>query len=354
MCPRLVEDDEGLKWLVEERRYPMPLKNEFVAGRGAEWYGMGEQMLRKEDLLPEYYDSAMRAAALRSDGLIGSVCFPTLPKFAGTMFLQTHDKTLADLCIKAYNDFVFEEWCAGDPSFYVPMIISQLWDPIAAAKEVRRNAERGSRAVSLPENTVQLGLPSYHTDHWDPLWQAIQETQQTVCMHVATSSALPRPSPEATFTVTIILVQNNAAECFINLAFSPVLRKFPEIQFVLSEGGIGWIPALLERADRMWEIHKAWDTLEMARTPSEIFADNFYCCWVGERTGVLMREAIGVDRITFETDYPHAETPFPHSQKMIEETMAGVPADEVAMMTYRNAARAFRWEVPEVAEGASA
>src|SRR5688572_4572474 len=80
-CPRLIEDEDGLRWLVEDRQYRMPLKNEFTAGRGDEAYGMDEQPLRKADLLPEYYDSRVRAEVLRKDGLVASVCFPTLPKF---------------------------------------------------------------------------------------------------------------------------------------------------------------------------------------------------------------------------------------------------------------------------------
>jgi predicted TIM-barrel fold metal-dependent hydrolase len=197
--------------------------------------------------------------------------------------------------------------------------------------------------VSLPENPFPLGLPSFFSDYWDPIWDAVQETETCVCMHVGTSSSLPRPSPEAPFTVSITLVQNNAAECFVNLAFSPVLAKFPRIQFMLSEGGIAWIPGVLERADRMWEIHGKWDTFPIKQLPSETFRSNFYCCWVGERLGMQLRHEIGLERITWEADYPHAETPWPHSQDFLDIAMADVPADEAALITHGNARRAFRW-----------
>jgi predicted TIM-barrel fold metal-dependent hydrolase len=345
VCPRLIEDEDGLKWLVEDRQVSMPLRNEFVGGRQDDApMGMQEQPLRREDLLPEYYDASARAEVLRKDGLIGSICFPTLPKFSGTLFLDFKDKELAGECVGAWNDFVFDEWCAAEPSFYVPMTLVSLWDPERAAQEIRTNAARGGRAVSLPENPVPLGLPSFFSESWDPMWRAIEETDTVVCMHVATSGQLTFPSPEIPWSAAIILVQANAASCFINLLFSPILRKFPKIQFVLSEGGISWVPALLERADRMLEIHTRWDDgARIEHTPTEIFQRNFTACMVVEPAAVELRHRVGIDRITFETDFPHAETTYPNTQPQVEKLFAGVPQDEVEAMASGNAMRLFRW-----------
>ncbi len=150
------------------------------------------------DLLPVQADPAVRATAFRELGIVGSVNFPTVPRFAGTLFLELKDRVLADLCVKAWNDWLFEEWCAADSDLYIPMTLIQLWDPPAAAEEVRRNAERGGRAISMCEEPSSFGLPSFYSEEWAPLWTALQETETVACMHIGTRGSvteLPRCSP---------------------------------------------------------------------------------------------------------------------------------------------------------------
>ena len=81
-------------------------------------------------------------------GILASLNFPSIPRFCGQLFWEAKDKDLALLCVKAYNDWMVEEWCAAVPGLYVPMMIGQLWDPALMAKEIRRNAARGVRAAA--------------------------------------------------------------------------------------------------------------------------------------------------------------------------------------------------------------
>ena len=72
-----------------------------------------------------------------------SLAFPSFPRFCGQTFPERKDKELGDLCVKAYNDWMVDEWCAGTDGRLIPLIIVQLWDAKLAAAEVRRNAARG-------------------------------------------------------------------------------------------------------------------------------------------------------------------------------------------------------------------
>src|SRR3954451_25002082 len=169
--PRLVDTDQGSVWLIGDRRYSLPRKNEFVSGRtDAKHFGADEHSFKQSELLLPFYDSAARAALIKSEGIVGSLCFPPLSRFSGTLFLEVPDKDLASECVSCWNDFLFDEWCAAAPDFYIPMVIVQLWDPVAAAAELTRCAARGARAVTMPENPVPLGLPSYYDPYWDPIW----------------------------------------------------------------------------------------------------------------------------------------------------------------------------------------
>lgn len=337
--PRVIEEDDRELWVFEGQRIETMGLNA-VAGKENKEFSMDP--VRFSDMIPGCYDPVQRARDLLTDGIRASLCFPTLPRFAGVRFLTAKDKELADECVRAYNDFMLDEWCASVPGMYIPMVIGQLWDPAQFAAEVRRCAERGARAVSFPESPFAVGLPSFHDRHWDPVWDAVTDTDVVVCMHIGTSGQSRNPSPDASFATEIALAPINAQITLTDLLFSSIPQRFPTIKMAMSEGGIGWVPFALERADRTWEKHRVWADLDDT-PPSEIFRRNFWVCFIDEVLGVEARHHIGVDRILWECDYPHADTPWPFSQRDVSQTLKGLPADDVAAMTHGNAEVLFRW-----------
>jgi predicted TIM-barrel fold metal-dependent hydrolase len=161
-------------------------------------------------------------------------------------------------------------------------------------------------------------------------------------MHIGTSGRMVTPSEDAPFHVSIMLAQANAAIGMVGMLESPVLRKFPELQMVFSEGGLGWIPAQLERCDRMWERHRMWSHLVDLR-PSELFKRNMYGAFVDDSDGLELRYRLGVDRILWESDFPHVETLWPQSQDVIKRLTADMPDDEIDLVTNGNARRLYNW-----------
>jgi predicted TIM-barrel fold metal-dependent hydrolase len=340
-APHVVEDDGRQFWQYEDTR-ALTMGLNAVAGKPRDQWTM--EPTRFDDMIPGCYDPAARARDMVSDGITASVCFPTLPRFGGVLFNDFADKQLADVCVRAWNDFLFDEWCAAAPDMFVPMPICQIWDPVLAAAEIRRNVARGARALCFPEETSYLGLPSFFSDHWDPIWQAVTEADIPVCMHIGSSGNMAYQPPDAPFTLTISLAFVAAAQSAIGLMMSPVPRKFPTIKFVMSEGGIGWVPAALERADRQIERHRYWSG-DDDLMPSEICRRNFWFCMIEEPWALqATRYEIGVDRILWECDYPHADTTFPNTQLSTKVVFDGVPEEEIDMITYRNAEQLFRWE----------
>ena len=63
-----------------------------------------------------------------------------------------------------------DDWCGPSNGRLIPLTLIPLWDADLAAAEVRRNAERGVRAVCFSEIPPYLGLPSIH-DAWYRLSQ---------------------------------------------------------------------------------------------------------------------------------------------------------------------------------------
>jgi predicted TIM-barrel fold metal-dependent hydrolase len=124
-----------------------------------------------------------------------------------------------------------------------------------------------------------------------------------------------------------------------------VLRKFPDLKFALSEGGIGWLPYWLERIDYVYQQHRFWTHQDFGdQLPSQVARDHFTFCFISDKAGVDQRHAIGIDNITWECDYPHSDSSWPHSPESVIKQLDGVPDDEINKMTYENAMRVFRFD----------
>ena len=128
------------------------------------------------------------------------------PEETGQTFLENGSRELSLACVRAYNDWMIEEWCGGDGAGHlIPLTLIPLWDAEQAADEVRRCASKGSFAITFSECPPHLGLPSIHSGYWNPLFAACQETDTVVNMHIGSSSRAPSTSDDAPLLVTSVL-----------------------------------------------------------------------------------------------------------------------------------------------------
>ena len=123
-----------------------------------------------------------------------------------------------------------------------------------------------------------------------------------------------------------------------DLIWGAVPRRYPKLRFVIVEGGIGWIAALLRLMDHWWTDHHRWMEPRLDEAPSTYFKRQFWATFEDDRAGILTRELLGADRLMWGSDYPHTEGTFPHSQQQITQDFAGVPESEVHQMVVSNAA----------------
>jgi len=278
---------------------------------------------------------------MSAGGVLATMNFPSFPSFSGRLFMGADDKDLALACVRAYNDWMVEEWCGDSNGRLIPLIIVPLWDAGRAAAEVRRNAERGCRAVCFSEIPPHLGLPSIHSGEWDPFFTACEETGTVINMHIGSSSKMPATSADAPTAVAATLSFNNAMASMSDWLFSGKLVQFPALKLAYSEGQMGWIPYLLERADDVWRDHRAWAGVRdlVPEPPSTYYYRNIYCCFFKDRHGLASLDVVGVDNVTFETDYPHTDSTWPDTKQLAEEMLAGLTPDVVHKIVRGNAER---------------
>ena len=168
-------------------------------------------------------------------------------------------------------------------------------------------------------------------------------------MHIGSSSKMPVASPDAPPAVAASLSFNNAIASMSDFLFSGVLVRFPDLKLAYSEGQIGWIPFILERADDVWKEHRAWGGVAdiVPEPPSTYYYRQIYGCFFRDNHGLRSLEEVGVDNITFETDYPHTDTTWPHTKQVATDMMGHLPADVVWKIVRGNAARMLSIDIED-------
>lgn len=270
-----------------------------------------------------------------------------MARFCGQFFASRaqQDPDLALAVVRAYNDWHIDGWSGAEPGRFIPCTIPPLWDPQLMADEIHRTAAKGSHCVSFSMNPHALGLPSLHSDHWDPFWAACQDTETVVTMHIGSASVDVQTSPDAPMNVRITCSGINIYSTAADLVWSPIFRKFPGVKVALAEGGIGWIPYFLERADYTYQQHKAWTRPDLGgRLPSEVFNDHIITCFIVDSFGARNLDALNEDMVTWECDFPHSDSTWPRSPEVAHTMLQSLTDQQIDKVTHRNAMRLFSYD----------
>ena len=364
VCPRTVETDDGkIVWRFEDKQKPLAE----LGGRLFEPASGKRDLIdfpdRYEDLRAGCYKPAERVQDLDSAGIEASLCFPSFPRFCGQEFTEAADRDLGLACVRAYNDWMIDEWCGAVPGRLIPLVILPLWDAELAVAEAERCAAKGARAVTFSENPAALGLPSVHDRrrYWDPVFAVCAEAGMPVCTHIGSSSKLPYTSDDAPPLVVATLPSFLAASTVADWLYSGLFVRHPKLRLCLSEGGIGWIPAILERADYVFERYAprlktgtgfgltgmgSVDAGEFNEgsvdvRPSDLFRDHVFGCFIDDRHGAASIAEIGVDNVMVECDYPHGDSSWPHTRELILGQVADLSPEDTAKVLSGNARRVF-------------
>jgi predicted TIM-barrel fold metal-dependent hydrolase len=356
-APQIEELPNGHEvWVYEGNIYANVGLNA-VVGRPKEEWSM--EPARFDEMRPGCFDIDARIQDMDAGGVWASLCFPSLiAGFCGSVFSRSQDPDLGVACVRAWNQWHLDVWAARRPERIIPLQIPWLNDPEIAAAEIRMNAERGFRAVSFADFPARLGLPSLHTGHWDPFLAACAETGTVVCLHTGSGGWAPLPCKDPPFELYPTLFPVAALVAASDWLWSGVCHRFPDLRIAMSEGGIGWVVMLADRADYVLD-HSASGQESRAwpgeLRPSEMLARNFWFCTIddpGSVDGFLAR--FGPDHLMVESDYPHADSTWPDTPQVVERNFGHLDPATLRQITAGNAAALFRHPLPPEAEDADA
>jgi predicted TIM-barrel fold metal-dependent hydrolase len=305
---------------------------------------------------PAAYDAKARLAYMDSIGVWAMAIYPNVGGFGNEAFLKLGDAELMLACVQAYNDWQLD-WIEPDPRRFIPICATPFWDPEATAREIERCAARGHRGVLFTGEPQRFGQPVLADRRWDALWAAAQETGLPVSFHIGSGSLTEEFTPEkmaaygigATNAKTTVSLFLENGKQLVDLLFSGVLARFPKLEVVSVESGIGFVPFILEAADYAFGYSQVRrERPEFTCLPSEYYRRQVYGCYFFEELAPQrLLDRIGEDRILFETDYPHPVCLYGNVREKIDAGLRGQPERVKRKLLFENAARLYRVPRPD-------
>jgi predicted TIM-barrel fold metal-dependent hydrolase len=343
LAPQYVTDELGnafWSWEYENKK-TFSVGVNAVVGRPKEEYGM--EPMNIDQMRKGTWDAAAHIDDMNAMGVMTALMFPTYAGFDGSWFWDAKDKANAIRVMAAYNDWHLDEWCGPYPGRYFKTGLLPLWDLDATLKEARRLVAKGCRSVFFPANpNARDRLPSVHDPIWEPLWAFANEHGIVFNCHIGTGLAPEANSSLSPISAWITAMPIAIATDAADLLHLKALLKYPNLKFALSEGGIGWVPYLLERADFTFRHHGPWVRVDFGgKLPSEVFREHFLTCFIDDKFGCENYKAVGEDIISYECDYPHSDCTWPYVAEDLWDNIKTLPDNVIEKITHRNAYRFF-------------
>jgi len=342
-APKMLRgDDGGDGWSFDGGPPKRTFGVEAVAGRadGAKMAG-----LRFEDIMPGNYDGAAHVADMDLDGVDVSVVYP-----ASSIFTYVEpDRALALACMRAYNDWVVDDFQAAVPDRLVglPMLPVDDGADVAVA-ELERMVAKGARAAFIPG----FPLRPYHDPVHDPLWAAASQLEVSLNLH-RTFGGKPTEADWSELMEQKVTVGGTVERFFSGvrpltyMIFGGVFERHPELRLVDAEVNMGWIPFWAETMDQQFDnrFYRSSGGVTIDRKPSDVLGVNVFVTVLDDTIGFRMI-AQGIypklaDMAMFSSDYPHSVCLWPNTRRHADELMAGLTEEDRHKILSGTAARLY-------------
>jgi predicted TIM-barrel fold metal-dependent hydrolase len=308
---------------------------ETISGRG-----------RLEDVHRGGWDPEQHLADMRLDGVAGEVLYPS----QGLFYFRIADSALMSAIFRAYNDWL-AEFCRADASRLKGIAMVNLDDVGEGIKELERAARLGLAGAMITE--YPLEDRRYDQPEYEPFWSAAESLGMPLSLHTATRR---QGKIRGAGAKTLRDASSRATKAFYpalsmcDMIFSGVFDRHPRLTLAIVEFELSWAPHLLDTMDYTYrERHEeAIYRFKNGMQPSDFFHTNVVLSFQEDAIGIRLRDVIGVDNMMWGSDYPHSESTFPQSRKILAEILAGVPEAEQARIVGGTTARVYGFDVTKL------
>jgi predicted TIM-barrel fold metal-dependent hydrolase len=310
------------------------------------------------------WDATERIKDMDDEGIAGEVVYPnTVPPFFRTSVLICGNPPADQYAlrlegIRAHNRWLVD-FCAEAPERRAGIGLVYVNDIDDAIEDVKWIAEHGLRGGILlphvPDDCTHI-LPLYAPEY-DRLWAVCQEYDVVINHHGGTGS--PDYGPYAvSLPIRLLETPWFSIRSYQHLLLSGVFERFPKLRYIITEAGCAWVPETLKKLDMVWERVRTgfagefqFDKECMPPEPPSVYAKRN--CWYGASSASPLeladRDAIGVERVCWGSDYPHYEGTYPHSRLAIRHTFHDVDPADTRLMLGENAAKLYDFDLEKLA-----
>lgn len=314
---------------------PHTISGSWAAGKNGEDLKQHLDEAGYEAAHPGGWDPAARLDAQATDGLAAEVVYTTL----GAHIYRMRDVELQRACFAAFNDWL-AEYCGHAPTRLHGIAMVPLWDVSAGVKELERSAKLGLKGGEIwawpPENQ------RYHSEIYHPLWAAAQDLQMPISLHIVSGMGEESRVDFSDAPMRYMNMIHEIQRSLSDIVLGGVLERFPGLQIVAAECDTGWLPHFMQRMDRANKKFGAMigDRLELK--PSEYMHRQVWTTFLDDAIGARSAPTYGEDNFMWGSDFPHSDSTFPNSLKVIEKNFSGVPERIMRKVICENAARLYR------------
>jgi predicted TIM-barrel fold metal-dependent hydrolase len=283
-------------------------------------------------------DPHAHVADMDLDTVTGGVIFPSMG--LTTWVIPSPD--LLSAVFRAYNDWL-AIFCEPYPSRLKGLAMLNVDSVEDGVKELRRSHKIGLAGAMIPQKPV---FGRYDSPMYVPLWEAAQELNMPLAIHIGTSRWSPTDVPRHGPDKGLIDFTNQEYDMKDNVTailYSCLFEDYPDLRIGIAEYEISWAPYLLNRMDRIYEERpqRFSRRYKDGGLPSDYFKSNMFLSFQEDDLGIQLRDYVGVDTLQWGSDYPHAESTFPKSREIVDRILEGVPEDEKAKIAGENCAKMF-------------
>jgi predicted TIM-barrel fold metal-dependent hydrolase len=305
---------------------------------------------RFEDVHPGGYDPEQHLKDMALDGVAGEVLYPS----QGLFYFKVADTPLMSAIFRAYNDWL-AEFCRTDPARLKGIAMINLDDVEDGIRELERTARLGLTGAMITEYPAEDRR--YDQPEYENFWAAAACLGLPLSLHTATRR---QGKIRGVGPGTLRDASSRSTKAFYpalsmcDMIFSGVFERHPRLMLAIVEFELAWAPHVLASMDYTYrERHgEAVYRFKDGMVPSDFFRRNVVLSFQEDVIGIRLRDVIGVDNMMWGSDYPHSESTFPQSRKILAEILAGVSEDEQAKIAGGNTARTYGFDVPALAAAA--
>jgi predicted TIM-barrel fold metal-dependent hydrolase len=355
-APRMTRTDDGVDmWQFGELARQIPVGATATAG----WDQPFPSFPKNIDECPRAaYDAEARLEYMDEIGAWAMALYPNIGGFGSGHFLGLNDPELMLLCVQAYNDWLIE-WISPDPRRFISAMATPFWDVDAAVKEIYRGRDLGHKAILFTSSPQDFGMPFIGDPHWNPIWDAAQDVDLPISLHIGSGDfeeELMNPKRFAAHGIGPTIVSQSMATLLMNgvqlmdVLMSGILPRNTKLKIVSVESGIGWMPFVKESLNHGFTYSNVQaEKPEFTKLPGDYMREQIWSCTFFEEFAVKnCLDEIGVDRVLFETDYPHPVCLYGKQvREKIDAAFGDLPKEVADKVLFGNAAELYDVCAPE-------